>query len=125
LNINFYKIIIPRILIGYGALDNVAVDEVFAFRKDSIITNYMAGDNLKPLNAKLSFWKELYNSFFNCNNKSFCGSEEKKYFPIKTVYSFPNKFINSNNTYEDNCPPAELPERGLIPRVKKYFSRKN
>lgn len=53
---------------GYGALDDVAIDKVYAFRKGSINNTYMAGDSLEPLNTKISFWRDLYKTFFSEEN---------------------------------------------------------
>ena len=40
---------------------------VVAFKKDSIITSYMAGENLEPLNTEYrSFFKELYTQIKEC-----------------------------------------------------------
>ena len=43
---------------------------------------------------------------------------------IETVYSFDANSIDTNNTYADRYPPAELPQRGLVSKLRNYFSRK-
>lgn len=46
---------------GYGALDYKPITKVFAFKKGSINTDYMAGDNLEPTNSEYNpFFKKLY-----------------------------------------------------------------
>ena len=42
------------------------ITNIFAFKSGSIITDYMAGDNLEPLNSKYpSFFRDLYKEIKN------------------------------------------------------------
>ncbi len=53
--------------------------------------------------------------------------EFKDYFEgrnIETAYSFPKELINSNNTYQDKYPPAELEKSSLITFLREFFSLK-
>ncbi len=43
---------------------------------------------------------------------------------IETVYSFPNGLINSNKSYQDEYPPAEIEKSSLITFLKEFFSLK-